>query len=69
MDVYLYTKVFCLRSNDVLDEEMLGKIRTAGYSRIPVCRRRSTEQEDCDPHHVCGFVLTKHLITANPKVR
>ena len=48
---------------------MLAKIRREGYSRIPVCKIRDPGQSKSDPRHTVGFILGKHLITVDSKVR
>ncbi|CEP13929.1 hypothetical protein [Parasitella parasitica] len=52
--------VFTLSTEDIMDEELVDKILTAGYSRIPV----HTPE---DKENFIGMLLTKRLITYDPE--
>lgn len=52
--------VFTLSTDDIMDEELVDKILTAGYSRIPV----HTPE---DKNNFVGMLLTKRLITYDPE--
>ncbi|KAG2197370.1 hypothetical protein INT46_008367 [Mucor plumbeus] len=52
--------VFTLSTEDILNEELVDKILTAGYSRIPV----HTPE---DKENFIGMLLTKRLITYDPE--
>ena len=52
--------VFTLSKDDVLDEALVDKILTAGYSRIPI---HASE----DDTRFVGMLLTKRLITYDPE--
>ncbi|KAI7849829.1 hypothetical protein BDC45DRAFT_519701 [Circinella umbellata] len=52
--------VFTLSIDDILDEELVDKILTAGYSRIPVYSAGSRS-------NFIGMLLTKRLITYDPE--
>jgi CBS domain containing-hemolysin-like protein len=54
--------VFCLSTDDELNEDALQAIMASGYSRIPVYAGRDT-------NHIKGFLLTKRLIVIDIKVR
>jgi CBS domain containing-hemolysin-like protein len=52
--------VFTLSTDDILDETLINKILTAGYSRIPV-------HTPGDHVNFVGMLLTKKLITYDPE--
>ncbi|KAL1929730.1 hypothetical protein VTP01DRAFT_1868 [Rhizomucor pusillus] len=52
--------VFTLSVDDILNEELVDKILTAGYSRIPI-------HAAGDPTNFVGMLLTKRLITYDPE--
>ncbi|RCI02468.1 cell agglutination protein Mam3, partial [Rhizopus stolonifer] len=52
--------VFTLSTDDILDETLVDKILTAGYSRIPI-------HAPDDKAHFVGMLLTKRLITYDPE--
>lgn len=52
--------VFTLSINDIMNEELVNKILSAGYSRIPI---HSGDQES----NFIGMLLTKKLITYDPE--
>lgn len=52
--------VFTLSTDDIMDEALVDKILTAGYSRIPV----HTPE---DKNNFIGMLLTKRLITYDPE--
>ncbi|KAI9486597.1 MAG: hypothetical protein EXX96DRAFT_549665 [Benjaminiella poitrasii] len=52
--------VFTLSTKDILNEELVDKILTAGYSRIPI--HTPEDKED-----FVGMLLTKRLITYDPE--
>lgn len=52
--------VFTLSTDDILNEETVEKILTAGYSRIPV-------HAPGDSANFVGMLLTKRLITYDPE--
>ncbi|GAA5815252.1 cell agglutination protein Mam3 [Mucor flavus] len=52
--------VFTLSTDDIMDEALVHKILTAGYSRIPV-------HTPHDKNNFIGMLLTKRLITYDPE--
>jgi CBS domain containing-hemolysin-like protein len=52
--------VFTLSTQDILDEALVDKILSAGYSRIPI---HLPDEE----HNFIGMLLTKQLITYDPE--
>ncbi|KAI9314164.1 hypothetical protein BX666DRAFT_1862814 [Dichotomocladium elegans] len=54
------SNAFTLSVNDILDEALVDKILTAGYSRIPV---HAVDEKT----NFVGMLLTKHLITYDPE--
>ncbi|KAI8054794.1 hypothetical protein BDF21DRAFT_431069 [Thamnidium elegans] len=52
--------VFTLSTDDIMDEALVDKILTAGYSRIPV-------HTPHDKNNFIGMLLTKRLITYDPE--
>jgi metal transporter CNNM len=54
-------EVFCLSTEDELNDDTLQTIMSSGYSRIPVYVGRN-------PNHIKGFLLSKRLIGIDPKV-
>jgi CBS domain containing-hemolysin-like protein len=52
--------VFTLSTNDIMNEELVDKILTAGYSRIPI-------HLPIEKSNFIGMLLTKRLITYDPE--